>query len=489
MNLSFTYLISILVLIIYAVASKNIKRLPSIPLGLLIISLLLRLLVGIIEGYSWSDGWASHLLVAADVVLAWAVAHIVFWFLMVVISRFKEEKDIPPKITRDFIMFLTFVILLLIVLRIRSDVNLASLLTTSAILTVIMGLAAQATLSNFFSGLILQAERPFALGDWISLNEHEGRVVGISWKSTQILTRLQELVYIPNSILASSTFYNYSKPTRKKIARLFIGLEYGVPPNKVEQVVIQALGQNSRVLKRPRAIVRVTEFGDFAITYEIRFWHKSFAYEPQLKADINRQLWYALKRNNIRIPFPIRDVFHGHIERRYNRKQELDLRGEIDQILSNVPILSPLSDSARADLSKRVGIELYGTGELIVQEGEAGDSMYIIRSGACRALRMGQQKRMKLLRTMHRGDFFGEISLLTGDSRSATIEAIEDTSLIVIDKKVFSSVMDESPVISEEIARVVFDRQQEKGVLIDELNEIDTSREKFVFKIKRFFGI
>ncbi len=489
MNLSFAYLICILVMVLYMVASKNIKQVPSVPLGLFVTSLVLRYLVSLVNVYAWSEGMTSHVMVVADIVLTWSVAHIIFWFLMVVLSKFKDEKDVLPKITRDFIMFLTFAVLLLVVLRIRSNVNLASLLTTSAILTVVIGLAAQATLSNFFSGLIIQAERPFAIGDWISFGEYEGRVVGISWKSTQILTRLQVLVYIPNSVLASSTFCNYSRPTRKKIVRIFIGLAYGVPPNKVDRVVKECLKQNPKVLQSPGPIIRVTEFGDFAITYEIRLWHNNYGHEPQLMADINRQLWYALRRNNIKIPFPIRDVFHGHVERRFSEKKERGLRDEIKEILGQVPILAPLSDSAMAELSKRVSIEFYGNGELIVQENEKGDSMYIIRSGACQALKVDGHNKTELLSTMQQGDFFGEIGLLTGERRTATIKTIEDTSLIVIDKKMFSFVLDESPLISEEIARVVLERQQKKGVLLEKMNEMENSHKKFLLKIKRFFGI
>jgi CRP-like cAMP-binding protein len=254
-------------------------------------------------------------------------------------------------------------------------------------------------------------------------------------------------------------------------------------------VITEVLDQNPRVLKRPRVNIRLIEFGDFAIKYEIRFWHANYAYEPQLKADLNRQLWYALRRNNIHIPFPIRDVFLGHEERKHHEKLRMDLQNETRQILEKVPILIPLSDAERAELASRVGVQIYGAGELIVKEGEAGDSMYIIRSGACDALKAGENERMKLLSTMRKGDFFGEISLLTGEKRSATIKANEDTSLIVIDKDVFSTVINANPLISEQIAQVVIERQQKEGVLLDDLEDMAKSSKKFIHKIKQFFGI
>lgn len=481
-------LIYILLLSLYILAAKKIRRLPQVPLGLLICYLILLFSQKALAGYEWSGEWIRYIGIAADIFIAWGVARIVFWLFMGTFSLIKNEDDIPPKITRDFVQFIAFVILFMIVLRVKSDINLASLLTTSAVITVVIGLAVQATLNNFFSGLTIQAERPFTIGDWIGFDGTEGRVMGISWKSTQLLTRDQVLVYIPNSILASSTFINFSKPNRKKIVRIFIGLEYGVPYNKVKQVILDVVKEHPKVLDRPRPRVRLFDYGDFAITYEIRLWHNNYANEPQLKADINQQLWYALRRNNIRIPFPIRDVFHGHVERGHMKKQSLSLRTEARAIMETIPILTPLSDEEMTDLAGSVSIELFGEGERIVKEGEDGDSMYIIRSGACEATQIMENGKIKLLSKMHQGDFFGEISLLTGEKRSATITAVQDTSLIVIKKQIFSKFIVANPVISEQIAEVVVKRRQNQGIDVDDVEKIQVTSKKLIDSIKEFFG-
>ncbi len=487
-DIPWNILIYLFLLFAFKIASKKIQLWPEIPLGLFICYFILIFLKDVLAGHTWSAEWIRYIGIWADVFISWGVARVVFWLFMAILSKVKDENDIPPKITRDFVLFITFVILFLIVLRVRSDVNLASLLTTSAVITVVIGLALQATLNNFFSGLIIQAERPFAIGDWLEFEGNEGRVVGISWKSTQLLTREQVLVYIPNSVLASSTFSNFSRPTKRKIARVFIGLEYGVPYNKAKNVILEIAHQHPRVLKRPRPRIRLVDYGDFAITYEIRLWHNSYAYEPQLKADIYQQLWYALKRNNIRIPFPIRDVYHGHIEREHHKKQSLSIRSEVKILMETIPILTPLSDEELTDLSQSVSIELYGEGESIVREGEDGDSMYIIRSGKCEAMKIGENNRLTLLSTMQGGEFFGEISLLTGEKRTATIKAVEDTSLIVIKKAIFSKIINANPVISEQIADVVVRRRQNEGVALEDPQEITESSQKLIETIKMFFG-
>jgi small-conductance mechanosensitive channel/CRP-like cAMP-binding protein len=489
MDVSWATLFCIILLILYAIASKKAEKLPNIPFALFITYFSLQFSIQILEGYEWSLEWIGHVSIAADIILSWAVARLVFWFLIEFLAKFQSDRDLLPKITRDFILFLTFAILFFVVLRVRSNINLASLLTTSAVLTVVIGLAAQATLSNLFSGLIIQAERPFTIGDWIQFEGYEGTVIGISWKSTQVLTREKVLVYIPNSVLASSTFSNFSRPNRKKIARLVIGLEYSASPNKVRRVITRVLEQNSRVLKHPKINIRLIEFSDFSIQYEIRFWHNNYAIEPQLKADINNQIWYALRRNHIRIPFPIRDVQHAHIEREYNRENQSALIAEIQQMLECVPILSPLSDPERADLARKVYIETYGEGEFIVQEGDKGDSMYIVRSGLCEATRSGRRHQMNSLSKFEKGDFFGEISLLTGEKRTATIKTLEDTSLIVVDKNAFSTVMNANSLISEQIGNVVVDRQQKDELNFEESVVMENDSQKLIRKIKLFFGV
>ena len=480
----------ILLMSIYSIASKRQPRLPHIPFGLFITFFILLLCIQLLEGYAWSEGWLRYVAIASDIVLSWAIARFVFWFFIEFLAKIKKDEDILPKITRDSILFVTFAVLFFVVLRVRSDINLASLLTTSALLTVVIGLAAQATLSNLFSGLIIQAERPFSIGDWIQFENYEGTVIGISWKSTQILTREKILVYIPNSVLASSTFSNFSRPNRKKIAIQFIGLDYNAPPNKVIRVINSVLDEHSKVLKQPKPVVRVADFQDFSIQYEVRYWHNNYAFEPQLKCEINSLLWYALRRNNIRIPFPIRDVQHAHIERKYQAENQNRMIGEIQAMFEGVPVLSPLSQAERADLARKVHIEIFGEGELVVQEGDQGDSMYIVHSGSCEATRSSRHRStQQVLSTFGKGDFFGEISLLTGEKRTATIQAKEDTTLIVVNKNAFSTIMNSNAEISEQIGNVVVQRQKMDETSFEESVDMSTDSQKLIRKIKLFFGV
>lgn len=485
LKIAWSQIALIIILSVYASISKRSKFLPNIPLTLVLIYLVLQFLANLADGNTWGISWQNYLNLAATIALAWAVARLIFWLLVEVPIQVRKAQPLP-KITRDFFLFISFSILFFVVLRMRSNIDLASLLTTSAVLTAVIGLAAQATLSNFFSGLMLQADKPLTLGDWVRLGEHEGRVTSITWKSTQLLTRDHYLVYIPNSQMAASTFINYSRPTRQIIARLNIGLEYDAPPNKVRAAIRTVLDNNPKVMKTPPYRIRLTQFGDFSITYQVIFWHKNYTQQPQLLADLNNDLWYALRRHEITIPFPISDLRVAHEERQYRKKKKDTAQGKLLQLINQVPILETLSETDRSGLADHVSLNRYGVGEKIVVIDAPGDSMYIIYSGSCDVLN-GAGK--KVAEPLTEGDFFGEMSLLTGEPRSATIRAIEDSEVVRIDKTSFAEILSKNSHIVEILGKVLSQRQKELDAESAQLTDDTVQTRRFMTQIRRFLGL
>jgi small-conductance mechanosensitive channel len=474
----------------YAIMSKRLQKIPAIPIGLIILYLITRIIALISRDLNWATEWTPWIQVASVVILSWAIARLTFFLFIELPLRLRKKEELP-NITRDLILLTCYAILFVIVLRFKSNINLTGIMTTSAVLTVVVGFAAQTTLSSLISGLILQIERPFGLGDWIKLGEKQGRVVGITWKSTRLLTREKILVYIPNAEITNKSFSNYSRPNRTLVARVYIGIEYGAPPNTVKDVIIQVLNQHPQVLKIPPPDIYLKEFGDFAITYEIRFCHHNFANEPKIKSDINYQIWYALRRNNIKIPFPIRDVHLNHIERRFQTK-ELEAQKSsfnIEGLLGQVSVLSSLSAEILTQIAERSVIAEYGAGEFIVRQGDQGDSLYIIRTGSCGVYVRRNGKQENRIATIDSSEFFGEMSLLTGEPITATVRAMIDTSIIIIDKENFSNILNDNPAISVQLGEILAKRQKE---LAEEAGRIvaDTpSSSNMIAKIKTFFRI
>jgi small-conductance mechanosensitive channel len=483
-------LIAVVLLSGYAIISKRLHKIPAIPIGLIILYLFTRIIASIIRDLKWAADWAPWIEFASVVILSWAVARLTLFLFIELPLRLRKKKELP-NITRDLILVTCYAILFFIVLRLRSNINLTGILTTSAVLTVVVGFAAQTTLSSLISGLILQIERPFGLGDWIKLGENRGRVTGITWQATQLLTRQDVLVYIPNAEITNKSFLNYSKPNRRLVARLYIGLEYGAPPNTVREVILGVLSRHPQVLETPPPEIFLVNFGDFAITYEIRFYHNNFANERRIKSDVNTQLWYAFRRNHIKIPFPIRDVQHKHVERRFQvkelavQKSAADIKG----LLKRVSIFSALSEKLRDQIAERSEIVEYGSKEYIVRQGDQGDSLYIIRTGLCGVYIRKHGNQEKRIATIDSGGFFGEMSLLTGEPHTATVQAMEDTSVIIIDKENFSNILTDNPSISVQLGEILAERQKELAEEAGRIISDTPSSISMIAKIKSFFRI
>lgn len=488
-SISWMALLSIALLSLYRLASKRSPNLPELPLTLLIIYFCIRFFFRLTQFYVPSTDWAIWLTVTESIVLSWAVARLVFAGALEIPLKVRGKKPIP-RITRDFVLFLCYVILVFIVLRLQSNINLVSLVTTSAALTVVLGFAAQSILSNFFLGLILQLERPYEIGDWIQLGDYIGMVTSINWKSTKLLTRDKVLIYIPNSEITASIFLNYSKPDRKVRSKISIGIDYNAPPDLVKKVILEVLTQHQKVLKNPAPDVILITFGDSAILYELRFWHENFSNEPGIKSEINILIWYALKRNNIVIPFPIRNIHHAHEERAHQEATREHRCNDMIRMFEKVPVLSPLSPQERDQLAHQVKIEPFGEGEIIVRQLEAGDSLYIIAKGTCEVLLENHSRQFKKVAVLKKGDFFGEMSLLTGEPRSATVRAIEDTEVIVIQKHIFSEILSANSGISEYLGQVLAERQQQLARQGGDSSALAAATPGgFIQKIKSFFGI
>ena len=475
-------------LIAYSVASVVSRRIPRLPLGLLVLYFVVRLMAALCrmaavfpDLYQWMD-------LTAVLLLAWAITRLAFMFL-VELPLFLRNKPALPKITRDFILLLCYAALGIVLLRSHGDVNLAGLITTSAVLTAVVGLGAQTTLRSFFSGLSLQLEKPFEIGDWIRVGEYEGKVFAISWKATRILTRDNTAVYIPNEDLLAGKSINYSKPDPGFICKIPIGLEYGIPPNKIREVLLDVVQHHPGALPVPPPEVRLTGFGDFAINYEIRFMCKDFAAGDRIKAEINNQIWYALKRKDITIPFPIRDVSFAHIERAHRAKVAGETQAAIEEQLSRVPVMAALSAEERTLLSSRVRVLPFGVGETVVWEGEQGDSMYIIHAGACEILKEDGHGASSRVAVIQKGDFFGEMSLLTGEKRTATVRAIEDSRIIFIDKPLFAEMISSKPEIASFLAEVLAKRQQQLHAHVGPSGPNLSTATSITARIKAFFNI
>ena len=359
-------------------------------------------------------------------------------------------------IFRDVITLFLYGVIILVVMRVALDVDVTPLIATSAVVTAVIGLALQETLGNVFSGISLQIQKPFMPGDWVHIGSYLGRVQGIGWRSTRLITRHLEILDVPNGQLARETITTH----RGTVADdLFVGVSYRTPPNTTKAVVERILAHTAEVMKQPPPQVYVVEYGDFAVSYRIRFWMRDYGRQEAIRDAIMTSIWYAFRRNGIEIPYPIRTLHMG--EAGGDARERDQIESQRIETLRQVDFLRELSDDEMAVLVPTVYEAAFGRGEIICREGDEGDTFYVLRRGRVEVTAAALDGTTRHINELGPPSVFGEMSLLTGEPRSATVRAKTDTELLILEREGFEQLFHLRPSIAEAISRIIAPRQVE----------------------------
>lgn len=475
--------------------AKKSKLLKPIASGLKLIALFVALqaflLLGAREHF---PRLAQHLNFWSWVIVCFALLRLVLYMygdLFVV----RWKKGSFPAAFKNIITAVVISAATIFLLKEILEVNVTSLIATTTVLTATIGLAFQSTLANMLAGLSIHLEKPLRQGDWVSTGGHEGNVLDITLRSTRIKTIENNEVFIPNSQVLSGAVVNYSLPDQMCIRKVSVGVSYHVAPNTVRKTVLEILAAIPDVHRHPEPLVRIVNYGDFSVNYEVRYAIHDFHRYLDIEAEIMNLLWYRFKRDGIEIPFPIQTVHLKEITAESRRaEQEHAIAGTL-ALIGKVDFLSPLSQEERRKLVETVGVKDYAAGELPVRQGDAGDSFYIIKKGAVDVIVEKTHGDGVVVATLGPGNFFGEMSLLTGAVRTASIRVKEDAEFVVIDRESFRGTLVHNPSIAESLSRILAERQAALAAQREKLDTATLERRKrdesgkLLHNIREFFGL
>lgn len=381
------------------------------------------------------------------IILSFLTIKLIDLILKQVLMAKIRKKEVPQLIINTLTLIF-FVISILFILRQYYHINLTSLLTTSAILSAVIGLALQDTLTTFISGLILTTDNSLEIGDTIEIDDICGKVIDTNWHSTKLQKLGGGLVSIPNNLLLKSIKTNYYKKSNL-ILRIKVGCSYGDPPNKVKDILLDIADKNKKVLKNPEPYVVLLEFNDFSIDYELRLWvFDEYLRRARIETEIKTAIWYAFKREGIKIPFPIREIL---------RPKDMVEDTKIDHLyFKNIDFFSDLNEKDIDSLIKISKRKLYGKDEFIFYQDEEGDSFFLIKEGRVAVIIDSRE-----ITTLNSGDFFGEMSLLSGKPRTASIQVMEDTEVLIIYKEYFKDLIKNNKNVFDNVLKYLSEREAE----------------------------
>jgi len=391
-----------------------------------------------------------------------------------------------PTLVRNIFTLLAFAILFVLLFKgVYNDYDLGALFTTSALFGVIIGLALQDTLGNFFAGISLHADRPFQVGDVIVVTQQKltGVVESITWRAIKVRTFQNHIVLVSNSLAAREAIE--VAPRDNLNARLvFFSTIYTDSPAKTIHVVRESVRDADNVSDKITPIVRIRGLGDSSIEWEIKYWLDDYAKYNDTDALVRQRVWYALRRNGLTFAFPTRTL---HLERNVPVRP-ITAEDQIADRLSAVDVFSPLSTDELRQLAKATAGHVFAPGETLIRAGDEGSSMFVVHNGRV-AVQVSDPGGPRTVAQLTEGNFFGEMALFTGEPRTANVVAIEETEVLEIGHAAMKHLFQTNPSLAESISWTIAERQADlaKGSASAQPSIQETAG--LLSSIKRFFGL
>lgn len=426
---------------------------------------------------------------------------IILWFILIIaIIRFlnsiifsqilrNASSSEMTNLIRNVVVILIYIISFFIIFQSQyPGVQLAPLFTGSTIIGIVVGLALQDTLGNLFSGLALQADAPFQIGDVVNIPaKGTGVIESITWRGVKIRTFQNKLLIIGNSVLGKETIE--VAPKNNLNARIvFFNTVFADSPAKTIQVVREAVRQVENVSVKIRPIVRIRNLGESAIEWEIKYWLDDYSKYNTTDSLVRQRVWYALSRENINFAYPTRTIHI--IKDEVSEQAVVESENSIYERIKEVEIFAPLSEEETEAIADAAHLRVFAPDEAIVQKDQPGGSMFVVHKGIVEIQTIDDEGERQIVSTLREGDVFGEMSLLTGEPRSADVVAKEETKVLQIGKHCLKPILDKNPKLIKLLSKIVEER---RAKLLEKEHHDKTrtdEKNKNVFKsIRSFFGL
>ena len=311
-------------------------------------------------------------------------------------------------------------------------------------------------------------------------------IESISWRGVKIRTFQNKLLVIGNSILGKETVE--IAPKNNLNARLvFFNTLYTNSPAKTIQVIREVVRQIENVSTKIRPIVRVRNLGDNGIDWEIKYWLDDYSKYNTTDALVRQRVWYAFRRENIDFAYPTRTLY---IEKEEVEEKVIESENTIYERIKEVEIFAPLSEEETEIVADAAHLRVFAPDEAIVEKDQPGGSMFVVHKGSVEIRTIDDKGKKQIVGTLREGDFFGEMSMLTGEPRSATVVAKEETQVLQIGKHCLKPILDNNPKLIKTLSNIIEGRRAMLAESENKDKDQVIQQNKTVFKsIKKFFGL
>lgn len=387
----------------------------------------------------------------------------------------------PPRILEEIMILLAYGGWILVRLA-TAGLDLGSLVASTAVVTAILAFAMQDTLGNILSGLALQLDHSVNIGDWIELDGVSGQVVQVQWRHTAVRTLFGEMILIPNSMLMKARVtLTGGRSVPRRLRTIFFHCDFSIRPADVIQAVEDALvnAEYDMIASHPRPACLVTDFPGGVVAYAVRYWLTDPTSPGRGDSIVRQHVHAVFQRKGWRMAAPGMDLSLAsrHARAGDARINVLDDLEQRDATLQNISLFSPLTDDERRDLAARLQVVHYVAGSRLAQQDEVGDCLFIVVKGQA-AVWLEAEGSRHLLAELSEGDVIGEMSLMTGEPRRATVTARTDMDCYVLNKAGFQATLQQRPELAEIFAQLLTVRSRELAELRENVPTMPVAAEK-----------
>jgi small-conductance mechanosensitive channel len=396
-----------------------------------------------------------------------------------------------PRIAHD----LTFTGLVLAwgVLWLRlSGVDPSQLFTTSAVITAVLAFSMQDTLGNVLGGVTLQLDNSLRVGDWVRVDDVSGRVTDVHWRFTSIETRNRELVMVPNSWLMKNRFTVLRGADDAQFAwrrAVHFNIESGADPETVIHALEQAIldAEIPHVLTDPPPNAILSEVASGYCRYTLRYWLGDPRYDDPGDSSVRVHALAALARAGVQHGVPQEE--HLMIKENDSWRAAAGRRESDRQLdaIRRTDLFAQLPAQEQQMLAGHLVHAPFAAGDILTRQGAVAHWLYLIIRGEAKVFVEGPEGRLAVA-TLHDGDIFGEMGMLTGEPRSATVVAVTAVDCYRLDKAGFAQVLEQRPEIAKDMTAIVEARNVERNVLLARAGGGGGNHGDLLGRILKFFS-
>jgi small-conductance mechanosensitive channel/CRP-like cAMP-binding protein len=426
-----------------------------------------RLLVGFLEIFWWlAAAWLTSGFLRAFVVLG--------------------RKPTEAKLVQDLLAALIYLAAMFAIVANVLDLPVKGLLATSGALAIVIGLALQSSLGDVFSGIVLNLERPYRVGDWMILDgELQGTVIETNWRATHILTSSGDIAVIPNSVVARSKLINCSAPTKVHGVTTRIRLESALMPAAGCELMREVLLGSTHILRTPQPTVTIKDLSADMIDFELGFSVADIGVVDDAKNEVFDRAYRAATAAGIRFASRLAPL-------NANSAPDATESATPARLIAGISLFSTLTTSEKAALAVKMIRKDYKSGEVIVPNGTVVQALNIISDGVLVATEEQSGRRFERMR-LTPGIYFGETGLLTGQPLTGEITALTKAVIYEISKDALLPLLKARPGMAEELSELLASRQLARRTVLDQLRANEAHQDglasRVAANIRRIFSL